>query len=162
MKNRSFQITGKQLASLQRVHLGVFSQRCFAHLHPGVPYLHNWHLDLIADRLQRVYAGQIKRLIINMPPRSMKSNLSSFAFPAWVLGLSPEKSIICISYSQELSDKHAEDTRSVMQSAWYREIFPTRFASPRPSAALLKTTLGGIRRATSVGGTLTGLGGTSS
>lgn len=148
----------QEFAALQRSHLAVFAERCFMHLNPGVTYLHNWHLDLIADRLEKVSRGEIKRLIINVPPRSMKSIMASVAFPAWILGMAPTKSLICVSYSQDLSDKHAEDTRSVMLSAWYQDTFPTRLMSKRPSAALLKTTKGGVRRATSVGGTLTGLG----
>jgi predicted phage terminase large subunit-like protein len=152
------ELTEQEFAALQRSHLAVFAERCFVHLNPGVTYLHNWHLDLIAYKLEQLARGEIKRLIINVPPRSMKSIMASVAFPAWILGSAPTKSLICVSYSQDLADKHAEDTRAVMQSAWYQSTFPTRLASKRPSAALLKTTSGGVRRATSVGGTLTGLG----
>ena len=152
------EMTQQEFAALRRLHLALFAERCFAHLNPGTPYIHNWHLDLIADRLERVARGEIKRLIINVPPRSMKSITASVAFPAWVLGHAPNKSLICVSYSQELSDKHAEDTRTIMQSSWYQALFPTRLSSKRPSLSFLKTFQGGGRRATSVGGTLTGLG----
>jgi predicted phage terminase large subunit-like protein len=66
--------------------------------------------------------------------------------------------LICVSYGQDLADKLSEDTRSVMLSDWYKRLFPTRLASQRPALNFLRTSQGGGRRATSVGGTLTGLG----
>lgn len=143
---------------LQRSFLSVFAERCFMHLNPATPYFDNWHFALIADRLEQVAKGQCKRLIINVPPRSSKSTLASVAFPAWLLGHYPHMQLICVSYGQDLADKHSEDTRSVMQSEWYRKLFPTRLASLRPALSFLRTSKGGGRRATSVGGTLTGLG----
>ncbi len=146
------------IGHLQRAFLNVFAERCFMHLNPATTYWDNWHFALIADCLERVAKGLCKRLIINVPPRSSKSTLASVAFPAWLLGHFPHLQIICVSYGQDLADKHAEDTRSVMLSAWYQKLFSTRLASQRPALSFLKTQEGGGRRATSVGGTLTGLG----
>lgn len=120
--------------------------------------LWNWHLDAILDRLEACRRGDIRRLIINVPPRSLKSLCASIAFPAFLLGHQPSNQIICASYGQDLADKLARDTRSIMQSGWYRASFGARLASTRPSAQEIITREQGIRMATSVGGVLTGRG----
>jgi hypothetical protein len=63
-----------------------FIQRSFATVDPGSSYSHNWHIDAIAYQLERIARGEIRRLIITMPPRSLKSISASIAFPAWILG----------------------------------------------------------------------------
>jgi hypothetical protein len=70
------------------------------------------------SRLDACRIGGPKRLIINQPPRSLKSHLASVALVAWYLGHHPEKTVICVSYGQDLSDKHARDCRNVMNSAF--------------------------------------------
>jgi hypothetical protein len=60
------------------------------------------------------------RLIINLPPRHLKSLMASIAFPAWCLGHDPSAQILCVSYAQDLADKLARDCRSIMMSPWYR------------------------------------------
>lgn len=144
---------------LLRNDLANFIARTFAHLDPQTEFAHNWHLDLLADRLMQVRQGKIRRLIITVPPRSGKSISASVAFPAWVLGQSPASRIICASYGQELANKLARDTAAVMSSDWYCRVFPTRLASNRSAAADFETTMRGGRMATSVGGVLTGRGG---
>lgn len=133
-----------------------FAELAFRHLNPTTEYVHNWHLDVIAARLEAVRRGEIRRLIINMPPRHLKSHLISIAYVAWALGHDPSLQILCASYGQDLADKLARDTREIMQSAWYRRIFPTRLA--KQSVAEFVTTAQGVRIATSVGGVLTGRG----
>ena len=148
-----------ELDVLLRQDLTTFIARTFAHLDPQTRYSHNWHIDLLADRLTRVFKGDLRRLIITVPPRSLKSICASVAFPAWVLGRDPSKRIICASYGQELSNKLARDTAAVMGSDWYQRAFSTRLASQRSAAADFETTQRGGRMATSVGGVLTGRGG---
>ena len=99
-----------------------------------------------------------KRLIINLPPRSLKSLLASIAFPAWCLGHDPSAQILCVSYAQDLADKLARDCRSIMMSEWYRRLFPTRLAAHRQAVQEFITTRQGYRLATSNGGVLTGRG----
>lgn len=140
-----------------RNDLSTFIHRCFRHLDPHTQFSANWHLDLLADRLVQVYEGKIKRLIINVPPRSLKSISASVAFPAWVLGLNPSKRIICASYGQELSDKLARDCYSIVNTPWYQRAFPMRLSGRRASADF-ETTMKGGRLATSVGGVITGRG----
>jgi predicted phage terminase large subunit-like protein len=102
--------------------------------------------------------GKIKRLLICLPPRHLKSLLASVAFPAWNLGHDPSRRIICASYSIDLAAKLAGDSRAVMESSWYREAF-LRLQLANASELELVTTAKGFRLTTSVGGTLTGRGG---
>jgi len=69
-----------------RLDLGYFAQLCFCELNPQAAFLPNWHIEVIAAKLAAVRAGRIRRLIINLPPRHLKSLLASIAFPAWCLG----------------------------------------------------------------------------
>jgi predicted phage terminase large subunit-like protein len=95
-----------------------------------------------------------------MPPRNLKSICTSVAFPAWSLGWDPTLRFVTVSYSQELAAKHARDCRAVLQSAWYREVFPGSRLDPLKNSELeFETTARGGRLSTSVGGTLTGRGG---
>jgi predicted phage terminase large subunit-like protein len=149
----------RELHILLRADLALFIGRVFLHLFPDTEYLPNWHIDLIAGRLEAVLDGRINRLIINVPPRSLKSVIASVAFPAFCLGHRPSMQLICASYGQDLADKFAVDCRGVMQSAWYQRLFGVRLTGRRPAVADFSTTAGGGRFATSVGGVLTGRGG---
>ncbi|HEX3413773.1 MAG TPA: terminase, partial [Stellaceae bacterium] len=102
--------------------------------------------------------GKIRRLIINLPPRHLKSLLASVAFPAWCLGHDPSAQILCVSYAQDLADKLSRDCRHIVAGDWYRGIFPTRLSPQRAAAPEFDTTAQGCRLATSVGGVLTGRG----
>src|SRR4051794_38331136 len=82
-----------------RRSLSAFTERTFDTVSPGDSYAGNWHLDALAHALTRVASGECRRLIITVPPRSLKSVSASVAFPAWVMGRDPTKRIICVSYS---------------------------------------------------------------
>jgi len=148
----------EEFKAILRQDLMTFTERCFRHLLPQAQYLHNWHLELIADRLEACRRGEIRRLIINVPPRSLKSILASVALPAFWLGHDPSAQILCASYGQDLGDKLSLDCRQVMGSEWYRGIFPTRLSRLRNSVREFTTTANGSRMATSVGGVVTGRG----
>ena len=148
------------LGAILRGDLSSFIQKAFQTVSPGDIYLHNWHIDAIAWALQQCLEGKTRRLIITLPPRSLKSIAISVALPAYVLGRNPRQKIICVSYSQDLAGKHARDCRSVITAAWYRAIFPrTRIDRDKNTQAEFVTTRKGFRLATSVGGTLLGRGG---
>lgn len=149
----------EEYGRILRTDLGMFIERVFAHLFPNTPFLPNWHIELIASKLEAVLEGKITRLIINVPPRSLKSVIASVAFVAWALGRNPSMQFICASYGQDLADKLALDCRTVMQSIWYQRLFGVRLTRGRPAVADFSTTAGGGRFATSVGGVLTGRGG---
>jgi predicted phage terminase large subunit-like protein len=141
-----------------RQDLTTFAARCFGDLNPHTPLARNWHLEVIAVKLTEVRRGKIKRLIINLPPRHLKSSMASVALPAWCLGLDPAAQILCVSYAQDLADKLARDCRAIMMSPWYRRLFPTRLAPHRHAVQEFITTRQGYRLATSTGGVLTGRG----
>jgi hypothetical protein len=97
-------------------------------------------------------------VIINMPPRHLKSHLASVAFPAWCLGHDPSAQLLCVSYAQDLADKLSRDCRQIVASGWYRQLFATRLSAHRQAMSEFETTAQGCRLATSVGGVLTGRG----
>jgi predicted phage terminase large subunit-like protein len=137
----------------------TFIERSFYELNSDVRFMHNWHIEKIASELEACRRGETKRLIICVPPRSLKSHCASVAFPAWLLGHNPSAQIICASYGQDLASKLALDCRSLMHSEWYRKLFRTRLSSQRQAVSEFMTDAQGFRLATSVGGVLTGRGG---
>jgi len=151
---------GAQNVKLMMKHsLPAFIHRAVATVNPGADYQHNWHINLIAEYLLACQKGEIKRLIINIPPRHLKSISVAVAFPAWLLGHDPTQQIMCASYSQELSFKHSLDCRLVMQDKWYQDLFPeTNIVEDQNTKRKFVTTQRGHRIATSVGGTATGEG----
>ena len=106
---------GRVLQALLRDDFRAFLQKVFMTLTPGQTYVSSWHVEAIARQLERIRRGEIKRLIINMPPRSLKSISASVAFPAFILGLDPSRRIICVSYSGDLAKKHSNDFRAVLR-----------------------------------------------
>ena len=150
--------TPAEYETLLRQDFTTFATRCFYDLNPQTEFAMNWHLEVIAAKLTAVREGKIRRLIINLPPRHLKSLMASIAFPAWCLGHDPSAQILCVSYAQDLADKLARDCRSIIMSQWYRRIFPTRLAPHRQAVQEFLTARQGYRLATSNGGVLTGRG----
>ncbi len=129
-------------------------------LNPGSVFLPNWHLNIMAEYLRAVEDGQLQRLIINMPPRYLKSLCVSVAWPAWILGRNASKRIIVASYAQSLSLKHSLDCRQLMSTLWYRKLYPgTELLQGQNEKHKFMTTAYGFRLAVSVGGAVTGEGG---
>ncbi len=146
----------RSMRLLLQQEFGLFAAKCFQTLNPDVAFVPGWHIDLIVDELAGFRHGA-RKLIINLPPRHLKSLLGSIALPAWLLGHKPSMQIICASYGSELAQKLSRDCRTVMESPWYRELFPkTRL--DRLAVNELTTTAQGCRMATSVDGVLTGRG----
>jgi predicted phage terminase large subunit-like protein len=159
LNDKPIKISEREYQALLRNDLYLFIQRSFYELNPQTKYLPNWHIEEIAQTLEDCRLGTTKRLIINVPPRSLKSHCASIAFPAWLLGHNPSSQIICVSYGQDLSDTLAGNCRTLMSSAWYQKLFPTRLAMKKQSVNDFYTMKNGFRMATSVGGVLTGRGG---
>ncbi len=145
------------LLELQRGNLSEYIRRVFSIIDPVATYQHNWHIDLIAEYLQACERREIKRLIINIPPRFLKSISCSVAFPSWLLGHNPSEKIACISYSHGLAAKHSNDTKAVINTEWYKCMFPKTILT-KENETLLETSARGHRICTSTGGVLTGLG----
>src|SRR5690348_1938541 len=121
-------LTISDFRSVLRQDLCAFAERSFLELNPGAEYHPNWHLEVMASALEACQRGETKRLIINLPPRSLKSHYASITFPAWLLGHDPSAQIICASYGQDLANNLANQCRSLMSSQFYQNLFPTRLA----------------------------------
>lgn len=145
------------LNALLRTKFEAFLHKTVEELNPGVMFQSNWHIRAIDYQLERMIEGHNTRLIVNLPPRNLKSLMISVAWVAWQLGLDPSLKFICVSYNNELAANLHRMCRRVMESDWYQSVFPgTRLL--RATDTELETTSGGSRFATSVGGTLTGRG----
>lgn len=148
------------LHAILRQDFTSFIAKVFHTINPGTEYIHNWHIELIAEYLEYIRVGKIKRLIINIPPRALKSICTSVAFPAWLLGHDPTYRIMSASYSSILSIKHSLDCRFILSSKWYQELFcDTKLSTKQNQKSKFLTTENGFRFATSVGGSATGEGG---
>lgn len=153
------ELTPEEYRVLLRNGFATFVERAFYELNPHTDFITGQYIDLLAVALEKCRTGQTKRLIVNLPPRTLKSHAASVAFPAWLLGHNPAKQIICASYGQDLADKHARDCRTIMGSSFYKDTFPrTRLSADKSSVNDFMTTAQGFRMSTSVGGVLTGRG----
>ena len=152
-------INKEEYQAVVRNDFVAFVERSFRELNPQTEFQHNWHIDVVAAALEQCRAGKLRRLIINVPPRSLKSHMTSISFVAWLMGHNPAARIICASYAQDLAEKLAADCRSLMTTEWYQDLFQsTRLATGRSAVHDFTTTEKGSRLATSVGGGFTGRG----
>jgi hypothetical protein len=156
MTEENMDLTPAEYRAVLRQDFYTFIQRCFGQLQPGAAFYPNWHIEVMAAKLEACRQGKIRRLIINIPPRHLKSLCASIALPAWCLGHNPAAQIVCASYAQDLSDKLARDCRSVVTSKWYQATFGTRLSASKQAVGEFVTTREGHRLATSVNGVLVG------
>lgn len=146
--------------ALARTDLAYYTKQCFNIVSPNDEYSDNWHIKIIAEYLKACADGEITRLIINIPPRHLKSISVAIAFPTWLLGRNPSEQIICASYSQRLAEQHSLDSRAILESDWYQQLYPnTKLVADQNTKSKFMTTARGYRMATSVGGAATGAGG---
>ena len=141
-----------------RTDLRVFLRQSFTTLLPNDEFLNGGHIEAIIHHLELSIQGKLPRLIINLPPRHLKSILVSIVLPAFILGQDPTAKFICVSYTDHLAKALTRDIRRIVESDWYRRIFPHVIKSTMTENEFV-TDQGGYRYATSVGGTLTGRGG---
>jgi len=116
------------------------------------------HHKIMADAFERVANGQLKRLIINMPPRHTKSEFASFLLPAWFLGKFPHKKIIQTAHTAELATGFGRKVRNLVSSEPYQKVFQTKLSSDSKAAGRWNTHMGGDYFAIGVGGAVTGKG----
>jgi predicted phage terminase large subunit-like protein len=128
---------------------------------PGIPFMESWHIEEICEHLEAVSAGEIHRLLINIPPRHSKSTIVSVMWPAWEWITDPAQKFLCASYSGTLSTRDNLKTRRLLQSPWYQERWGHmfKFAGDQNAKQRFENDKTGYRLATSVGGTATGEGG---
>lgn len=121
-------------------------------------YKINWHHKVLAEALERVERGELKRLIVNMPPRHGKSELVSVNFPAWVMGRDPDRTVIAASYGAELATDFGRKVRNIMDEEDYKVLFDTRLAADSKAKGSWSTNGRGTYNAVGAGGPITGKG----
>jgi hypothetical protein len=144
--------------ALLRADFASFAQQCFHELNPRTLFAAGWFHDIIAAKLEAVRTGRSRRVIINMPPRHLKSHLASVCFPAWCLGHDPSAQLLYVSYAQDLADKLSRDCRQILPATGTGSSLPPAFRHNAKAMSEFETTAQGCRLATSVGGVLTGCG----
>lgn len=145
--------------ALYRTKFDAFAERAFVVVEPSIKYEWNWHLGCIAEHLEAMYAGEITRLIINLPPRSLKSYLVSASYPAWVMGKRPETKFINTSYGITVVEQNARNCRRIMGDKWYEDLFPgTRISSDMDRQMHFETTRRGQYYAATALSPITGIG----
>lgn len=147
------------LQSLCREKFSAFAAKAFSIVEPGGNFEFNWHIDCISEHLEAAYRGDLPRLIINLPPRTLKSYLVARAFTAWVLGKSPESKFIVTSYGYEVAEQNSMACRRIMKSPWYLDTFKgTRINPELDRNTHFETTKAGQYYAASALSPLTGMG----
>jgi predicted phage terminase large subunit-like protein len=138
-----------------------FSKLAWNVIEPNVPFVDGWHLEAICKHLEATCTGEIKNLVINMPPRHMKSSLVSVIFPAWVWINRPHIKWLFASYAQNLSTRDSVKCRLLLESNWYKSFFNIKWhlSGDQNQKIRFSNSEQGYRIATSVGGTGTGDGG---
>lgn len=148
---------GEYLSALCRNKFDAFVHKGFGILHPGLKFDWNWHIDCIAEHLEAVFNGEIRKLAINEPPRCLKSEEVAQLYPAWVLGKKPNHQIIGASYAGKLAKRNVVNTRKIMRGEWYRETF-TDAELETEAAEHFTTTRNGQYMGAGLTGTITGFG----
>ena len=113
------------LQALLAHDLMAFTEFAFGVVRPGILFKPNWHLEAVTYKLSQVAKGLVRRLIITLPPRTLKSLCASVALPAWFLGHYPWERVVVVSYSDILARNHANDFRRVVNDPLYRATFPS-------------------------------------
>ena len=138
-----------------------FVRQAWDVVEPGVKFVPSWHIEAICEHLEAVSSGEIRKLLINVPPRHSKSTLVSVMWPMWEWLTSPSEKFLCASYSGALSIRDNLKARRLVQSPWYQERWGHMFelAGDQNAKQRFENDKTGYRLATSVGGTATGEGG---
>lgn len=130
-------------------------------IEPGTEFVDGWHIQEICLHLEAVARFEITKLVINMPPRHMKSILCAVMFPAWVWAEHPELSFIYGSHSADLATRDSIKTRLIIQSPEYQALFQPDWSltEDQNQKTIFKNDHGGVRKAVGVGSGITGHGG---
>lgn len=131
-------------------------------------FISNWHIDCIAEYMEAVFHRHIMNLVINIPPRCMKSSVISVAFPAWGWANDASLNFMCLSYAEKLSLRDSVKCRRLIESPWYQRLWGKDSPASWSNKVILapdqnqkgryENTAKGTRLSSSVGGTITGEG----
>jgi predicted phage terminase large subunit-like protein len=149
-----------QLADKLAGDFAAFVKKAWRILHPTRPLVWSWHYDLLCEYLTAVKLRTVRRLIINVPPRTAKSTIATICFPCWVWASDPSQNFLSASYSLDLSSEHSVMRRNLLQSGWYRRMWGDKFSlsGDRNQVAQFMNDRRGQMIATSIGGTTQGRG----
>ena len=153
--------------NLAEKHLSHFLRIGWPYIDPA-DYITNWHIDAISEHLEAIANGELRRLILNIPPRHMKSLSTAVAFPAWTWAqkrrsklTGPQVGFLSMSYAQSLSVRDNVKCRRLVESNWYQRGWGDRFklTGDQNTKIRFENDRGGYRLASSVDGSGTGEGG---
>lgn len=159
LENKSPDFRTQAYFHLDDSSLANYIRFAWADVEPNETYMHNWHIDAICEHLEAVTSGQITKLIVNMPPRFMKSTLISVMWPTWEWTKKPYSKFLYSSYAGNLAVRDNIKSRLLIQSAWYQSLFGNRFKLVTELQEKIQNDKNGYRLAASVGGSATGEGG---
>lgn len=151
------------MKELGQRELRTFIRQAWPILEPATEFIGGWHIDCIAEHLEAITAGELQFLIVNIPPRYMKSLTVTVMWPVWEWGPRnlPWMRYLFNSYSGELSTKHSVDRRTLIESEWYQDLWGDRFklTTDNNRKTEFENNLRGIMQTTSTGSSATGKGG---
>jgi predicted phage terminase large subunit-like protein len=138
-----------------------FTKEAWPQLSPHVPFVDNWHLEAVCDHLQACTEGDIQNLIINIPPRHLKSQATQVYWPAWVWAKHPQVKFLCVAYNKNLVARDARKCRNILMSQWYQDRWGNKFQLSEDQNVKYhyENTAGGVRMIGSFEGGVTGEGG---
>jgi predicted phage terminase large subunit-like protein len=131
-------------------HLIDFLRQAWPQIDPGMPYVHGWHMDALAEHLEAVTRGEIKRLLINIPPGTSKSSAVSVYWPAWEWTINPTKRFIGASHEQSLAVRDSLKMRRLIESDWYQKHWPLELRGDNNQKMNFENTSSGFRQACAV------------
>lgn len=111
-------------AALCVSNLEAYMTRAFRIIEPSTPFEYNWHIGCLAEHLTAVYNGELRRVIFNIPPRTLKTTVVSIMFPSWVLGKKPSSRFVGTSFKFERAVDMSLKCRHILEDAWYKDLFP--------------------------------------
>lgn len=135
---------------LCRRSLVDFIKQAWRVIEPGQPYVHGWHIDAIADHLSAVSRGEITRLLINIPPGTMKSLATCVFWPAWEWTTKPATRYVCASHSQEHAIRDNVRMRRLVASDWYQRLWPLKLTDDQNAKTKFENEMTGFRQAMAV------------
>ena len=138
-----------------------FKRFAWPALQPATPFKDNWHIQAICEHLEAIKSGEIKKLLVNMPFRMLKSSIISHAFPAWDWIDNPSRQFLTASYAKDIATRDAVDSRRIIESADYQRAFGDRFmmTGDQNVKGRYENDKRGMRTVTSTDGAGTGFGG---
>lgn len=142
-------------------HLLEFIKQAWPIIEPSTPFIDGWHIGAICEHLEAMILGQIRNLLVTVPPRCCKSSIVSVFWPAWVWINKPGHRWIYASYAADLAIRDSRRCRQVIESQWYKARWGSRFnlIGDQNVKSRFENNRTGYRIASSVGGSITGEGG---